>query len=289
MNRNHMPGTVRHAEAGMSLIELLVSVTILAIAMTVALTIYQEAQRSYRQGENIVEQQQVSRVAFDLISNELRLAGLNLYPDGDHERPDEAIEAAFERAIVLRADFDRDEGSPSTDPEQALAGGKFVTISTGNDEIHGFVLAKSLPDGTIGGPDAIAFEADVAESPRDGEVEPVTIDDLVLSGDDPPYTLYRVSLNNDPAKYGDASFVTRTVLAENIRSLRFRYFDLAGRELVAPGGAEDDASVAARAAIHRVTVELETLTRHPDPTTMTHRTWLLTGRVTPRNRGRIRL
>ncbi len=109
----------------MSLVELLVAVAILSLGMIVALVIYQAARESYKRGENETEQQQIARIAFDLISREVRLAGLNLHPDGDKTRPDEAIEAAFDRAIVIRADFDGDDPTEASDPELTLAGGAY--------------------------------------------------------------------------------------------------------------------------------------------------------------------
>ena len=273
----------------MSLVELLVAMAILSVAMVVALTIYQGARESYKRGENVTEQQQIARIAFDLISSEVRLAGLNLYPDGDKTRPDEAIEAAFGRAIVIRADFDGDDPTDATNPEVGLSGGAYATVSTGNDEIHGFVLAKSNPDGTATGPDSFTFDADVGQSRRDGGVEPVNVDNVALVLDDPPYTLYRISLDNDPGQYGSSGFANRTVLADNIRDLRFRYFDAAGNEIAPPGGNDDTARINARASISRVAVELETLTRNPDPRTKTFGTFQLAGEVTPRNRGKIRI
>jgi len=273
----------------MSLVELLVAVAILSLGMIVALVIYQAARESYKRGENETEQQQVARIAFDLISREVRLAGLNLHPDGDKTRPDEAIEAAFGRAIVIRADFDGDEPSDAQDPELALAGGAYASVSTGNDEIHGFVLAKSKPDGTSVGPDSFTFDVDVGQTMRDGAVEAVTVSNVALDLDDPPYTLYRFGLDNDSGQFGSPGFVNRTVLADNISSLRFHYFDRAGNEIAPPGGDDSDAGLDARAAIHRVSIELETLTRNPDPRTKEYGTFALAGQVTPRNRGKIRI
>jgi type II secretory pathway pseudopilin PulG len=273
----------------MSLVELLVSVAILSLAMIVAMVIYQAARESYKRGENETEQQQIARIAFDLVSREVRLAGLNLHPDGDKTRPDEAIEAAFDRAIVIRADFDGDEASEAGDPELTLAGGAYATVSTGNDEIHGFVLAKSLPDGTSVGPDSFSFDVDVGQSMRDGAVESVSVGNVALALTDPPYTLYRFGLDNNSGQFGSSSFVNRTVLADNIRTMRFRYYDRAGNELAAPGGDDNAAAVDARRAIHRVSIELETLTRNPDPRTKEYGSFELVGQVTPRNRGKIRL
>ena len=278
-------------EGGVSLVELLVAMTIMAVAMVVTLTVYDGARQSYQRGEIATEQQQIARIAFDLINREVWLAGLNLYPDGDHDRPDEAIEAAYERAIVVRADFDSGDATDAVNPELSLSGGAYVygSVSTGNDEIHGFLLAASLPDGTATGPDSFSFEADVAEALRDGVAEPVTVDNVVLNPGAERYTLYRISLSNDPSAYGTPGFITRTVLADNIRSLRFRYFDLAGNEITPPGGGDDPASAKARSSIARVSVELEILPRHSASGTRPVDPFLLSGDVSPRNRDKIRI
>ena len=285
------PRGAARGERGVSLVELLVAMTIMAVAMVVTLTVYDGARQSYQRGEIATEQQQITRIAFDLINRDVRLAGLNLYPDGDHDRPDEAIEGAWERGIVIRGDFDGGDPAEASVPELSLSGGAYVygTVSTGNDEIRGFVLSRSLPDGTATGPDSLTFAADVAEPVRNGLAEPVTVDGLVLTPDGQRYTLYRISLSNDTGSYGTPGFVTRTALADNIRDLRFRYFDLAGNEIAPPGGGDDPASVQARAAIARVSVELEVLPRRSREGTRTAAPFVLSGDVSPRNRDHIRL
>ena len=286
------PRTAAHRQRGLSLVELLVAMTITALALVITLTVYDGAKRSYHRGEIATEQQQTARIAFDLINHEIWLAGLNLFPDGDHDRPDEPIEAAGERYLVLRADFDGEDPARSDDPELALSNGAYVygTVSTGNDEIHGFVLARTLPDGSTAGPDGFAFDADVGEAVRDGVVESVTVDDVVLTPADAPYTLYRISLDNDAGRFGTPGFVQRTPLADNVRSLRFRYFDLAGHEIPAPGGADDEAGRRARASIARIGVEIEVLPRRAAPNGIRPPApFLLSGDVSPRNRDKIRI
>jgi prepilin-type N-terminal cleavage/methylation domain-containing protein len=273
-------------ESGLSLVEVLVSVTILAVAATIALVLYDGARQSFKLGENVAEQQQAVRIAFDLIAADIRMAGFNTNPDGNKVRPDEEIEAAYDTAIVVRADFDASDPVESLDPEQSLSGpgSAFLSVSTGNDEIRAYVLAK--PGGSS--PDTLTFQADVGQTVRDGLVETVDIDDINLTHDDPPYTLYRISLdeNADPV---------RTVLIENVRSLRFRYYDGAGNLLPAVGGMDDDAALRARDSIRRIGVEIEALTRDPDlrwvdandsnPATRAFRKFSLVGDIAPRNLG----
>lgn len=248
----------RASERGVSLTEVLVAITVLALALSIAFVLYDGARRSFKVGNNLVEQQQVVRIALDKLSRDLAMAGFNHNPDGTTTRPDEAIEAAYATAIVIRADFDAKDPALRDTPEVSLAGvgvgGAFLSVSTGNDEIVGYVLAK--PDGSS--PGTIDFEADVVGVPRDGIVEPLSVASVAAVQDDPPYTLYRITIEDDAAS------AQRVPLVDNVRSLRFRYYDGSGAELGPPGGAEDEISRDARAAIRRIGVEIEGLTREPD-------------------------
>ena len=275
---------VRSGETGLSLVEVLVSITILSMTMVLALTLYDDARRSFKSGENAVEQQQTVRVAFDTISSDLRMAGFNHNPDGAEFRPDEQIEAAFDNAVVIRADFDAEDPVASAVPETALSGLAFATVSTGNDEIVAFVLGKEGVN-----PDELIFEADIS-SPRDGIVDTVRIPKADLTPDDPPYILYRVTFDAD----GNAVPVP---LADNMRSLDFSYFDHAGVRRPPVGGADTVNEVATRRVIRRIGVSLEGLTRDPDlfyedgddpdPDTRDHRKYALSADVALRNVGRI--
>jgi prepilin-type N-terminal cleavage/methylation domain-containing protein len=278
----------RMAQRGMSLVELLVAVTILALATLVALQVYDDARRSYEQGDNLVEQQQAVRVSVDRLTSALRMAGFNTNPDGNPERPDEQIEAALATAVVVRADYDYHDPVESVDPEEVLAGpsSAFLTVSTGNDEIRAFVLAKAGRSG----PDTLDFQADVGQLYRDGIVEDVAIDNVALVQDDPPYTLYRITLD-------DAAAPVATPLIDNVRSMRFRYFDKAGNEVVPAGGADTPALVARRAAIRRIGVDIEVMTHDPDrdyvdpsdpdPDTRAFRKFRRTEDISPRNLGMV--
>lgn len=275
--------THRGNASGFSLIELLVSLAVLALAMTAALVLYDSARRSFKVGENLSEQQQVIRIAFDVISSTVRLAGYNTHPDGAPNRPDEQIEAAFATAIVVRADFDGADPVESKQPEAALAsGGAFTAVTTGNDEIIGFVLASDRST------ERLDFAADVASTPRDGSVDPLSLNGVALTQDRPPYVLYRISV-------GPTGSLVRTPLIDNVRALRFTYYDRAGVEIPPPGGAKTEAARLARASIRRIGVEIEGLTRDPDPTwvdatdadpeTRRFRKFRLVGDVTPKNLG----
>ncbi len=278
----------RHAERGLSLVEVLVATTILALVVVIALTVYDQSRQAFARGENAVEQQEAVRIAFDKLTTDIRMLGFNVNPDGNPTRTDEQLEGALDHAIVLRADFDRSDSVASRTPETSLAGGAYATVSTGNDEIVAYVLAR--PDGS--GPDTITFQADVREPVRDGSVEPVTIGNVVLNPTSPPYTLYRVTLNNDSSTYGSSSFVVRTPVMENVRELSFVYHDAAGT-FKDPSAtiSESPSAKAIRSGLTRVSVSLVGMTRQQDlayddpndPAAPRFRKFELRGDVTPRN------
>ena len=275
-------------QRGMSLIEVLVATAILSLAIVVALTVYDASRKAFSKGENATEQQESVRIAFDLMTSQIRMLGLNVFPDGDTSRPDEQLEGALDHAMIFRADFDRLDAAASSTPEATLAGGAFRSVTTGNDEIVAYVLSK--PDGT--GPDTITFEADVKESVRDGDVEPVSIGNVVLQPTSPPYTLYRVTLNNDRATYGSPAFLVRTPIVENVRDLTFTYYGTGGTFKDPSATISETAAVkAVRSGLTRVNVSLVGMTRqqdldYTDPSDAfapRHRKFELKGDVTPRN------
>ena len=219
----------RRRRRGLSLVELLVSVTILAVATTIALVLYDGARQSFKVGENVTEQQQAVRIAFDLVSSDIRLAGFNTNPDGNEARPDEQIEAAFDTAIVVRADFDADD-PVGLARSRGDAGRRRAARSSPSPPATTRSAPTCWPSRTGRAAARVTFQADVGQTVRDGTVETVDIDGVALVHDDPPYTLYRVTLDDDGSPHW-------TVLIENVRSMRFRYFDRAGNPVAAAGRA----------------------------------------------------
>src|SRR5258705_5984077 len=125
----------------MSLIEVLVAVAILAIAVLIALAVYDAARGAFKKGENATAQQEGVRIAYDRIVADLRMLGYNSDPDGNFARPDEKLEVALDHAIIFRGDFDIEDLTKSNDHEGALSGGAFDVVTTGNDEAGGHVLS----------------------------------------------------------------------------------------------------------------------------------------------------
>lgn len=233
---------------GTSLVELMVATVVGLIAILLAFGSYDAARRSFAAGHALATRQRVARLAFHLLNRELRAAGYNVNPDGDPRRLDEPIEAAFGGAIVVRADFDG-LGAEFDTPESGLDGGSGPVVSTGNDEIVGYVLAK--PDGSSA--DVLSFDADVRGVPRDGILDRVSVTGVALTHDDPPYTLYRFTVRHDRAT------VTRAPVVDGVRALVFRYSDRTGIRIPAPGGDDDPEGRGrrARGAIRRIHLRIE--------------------------------
>jgi hypothetical protein len=277
----------------MSLIEVLVATAVMAVAIIIALTVYDAARKTFKKGENATEQQETVRIAYDRLTADLRMLGYNANPDGNVTRPDEKLEVGLDHAIIFRGDFDVEDPGKVNDVEGAFAGGAFDVVSTGNDEVVGYVLSK--PDPATGNPtggDTITFDADVNDSPRDGVVTTVTINKVVLNPTNPPYDLYKISLNNDTGTCCNNDFIVRTKVAENVRNLTFQYFNPSSTApLPVPGALETTAAKATRASITKFNVSLIGMTKDPDMSyndtadaaAQRYRKFELRGDVVPRN------
>ncbi len=291
----------RQDATGFSLIEMLVASAIFAIAAAVAFILYSAAQKSYKAGENFTDQQQSTRVAFDRMVSDIRLAGFNTNPDGDASRVDEQVEGAWDTAVTIRGDYDFEDPAANTTPEAALAGAQYNVVSTGNDEIVTYVLAKPGPVG----PDTLTLRLD-PDKPRSKSVSTVTIPNVVLVQNDPPYTLYRVTLADVngafPASPQAATNFVYEPVAENLRAMTFLYYDDAGNLLNpnTPASAADDiggadANITTRGKVRRIAVSVVGMTRDPDqdytdPTDATatshYRKFDLLSDVNPENLGK---
>ncbi|HZN02847.1 MAG TPA: prepilin-type N-terminal cleavage/methylation domain-containing protein, partial [Candidatus Polarisedimenticolia bacterium] len=292
----------RNREHGFSLVEMLVASAVFAIVAAVVFIFYTAAQKSYKSGENFSEQQQSTRVAFDRMISDMRLAGFNTNPDGDATRVDEQIEGAWDTAVTIRGDFDFEDTSANASPEAALPGAVYNVVSTGNDEIVTYVLAKPGPVGS----DSLTIRVD-ANRPRVKAVQTVTIPNVVLVQNDPPYTLYRVTLRDVAGAFPGApqavtSFSYEPV-ADNIRTLTFQYMPDAGTVPLnanTPANTADDigggdATALTRSIIRKISVNLVGMTPDEDldyvdasdATATTHyRKFDLSSDVNPENLGK---
>jgi prepilin-type N-terminal cleavage/methylation domain-containing protein len=263
-------GSGRRDGSGFSLIEMLVASAVFAIAAAVAFILYSAAQKSYKSGENFTDQQQATRVAFDRMISDIRLAGFNYNPDGDTTRIDEQIEGAWDTAVTVRGDFDFEDPAASVSPESALPGTSYDVVSTGNDEIVTYALAKPGPTG----PATLTLRLD-PDKPRSKTLDTVIVPNVAVVHDNPPYTLYRITLadvaGGFPASPQAASNFVFEPVADNIRSMSFLYYDDQGTMLGpnTPANVADDiggleGASLTRSRIRRIAVNLVGMTQDED-------------------------
>jgi prepilin-type N-terminal cleavage/methylation domain-containing protein len=284
-------------QRGFSLTEILVAVAIFTVLMVAALTLYDRSNKVFKQANEAAEMQQNTRVAFEKIVSEVRMAGFDykrtgipsvgtptewvadrnytvgalvtpttdnghvyvaiqsgmsddteptwLTGDGSetpdntvrwketgvpvYEQPDEQIEHAGLAAITIRANLDYDtDGTAGKGRETALETaslGHFPVVTTGNDEIVTYALRSRKPGFTH--TESVTFYADVNDanttpnrrSYPGGAVERlITIPDIDTTNDNPPYSLMRFTIKDDGT-------IQETVLADNIRSMEFQYWE----------------------------------------------------------------
>jgi type II secretory pathway pseudopilin PulG len=257
----------RSRERGMSLAEALVAIVIFSVAFVTAMMLYQTANRTYLRTDAAAVQQQNVRFALDRMSETLRDAGAGHNMLGSQRIADEQIEGAWESAIFVRGDFD---GARETGLETAT----YPIITTGNDEIVGYVLRKPVPPG---GPDPNTLDLQIIAdlTPSTGR-DAVYTSQNAITGEEtrtvkvaatslatqtsPPYRLERVTFKDDGTPQYE-------VVAENIFRLSFRYFedDVTVQPVdfdTAIGGANAERDE--RARIRRIEVNLTSMTERPD-------------------------
>ena len=246
---------LRADQRGFSIAEFLVATLIFLFVAVVAYTAFDNSQKAYSKGEDAAEMQQRTRLTFELMLEELRLAGFDYNRDGietvypDH--PDEQMEWMGASALTFRANLDYTneetgrEPDLETDPSDADFGEVCCPIvTTGNDEIVTYALRSSDPTKNT---DSIEFKVDVSAprnagwDPLDGSVigeEVVEITDLDFSNENPPYTLYRFHVDSD-------GNVQARPMADNVRSLSFRYEDSEGNDFYCLSREDDGTCVSA--------------------------------------------
>lgn len=236
-------------QRGFTLAEILVTTAIFAIIMIAALTVYDRSNRVFKNATEAADLQQSTRIAFDKVVSDLRMAGFDYSRggiptgSGQYAQPDEQVEYAGPTAVVFRANFDYNSDvangnglEPTYSANNAGGGPIFPYVTTANDEIVAYALRSTGPNATAANVESISFYVD-SSVPRRGypNVAGVTsggqAETLITLGPttcgscgidttnaNPPYTLYRITL--DDILNGR----TGTPVAENIRSLQFRYY-----------------------------------------------------------------
>jgi prepilin-type N-terminal cleavage/methylation domain-containing protein len=249
---------------GYSLAEVLVALAIFAIIFLAALTAYDRSNRVFKTGVESSNMQQNTRVAFDKLVGDLRMAGYDFDRDGiptgstgagvnQYQQPDEQFEYISPSAITIRGNFDYEtENQPCSPPtvadncdngrEVTLESDQFPVVTTGNDELVTYALVQGTtmttpPPACDPNTNCVQFYADThiprksyPDIPNGGQDENlVEIQgvDLCNGGcNNPPYTLYRFTLDRSQQVFSgnNNANIIPTPLASNIRSVRFTYY-----------------------------------------------------------------
>jgi hypothetical protein len=240
----------RKSERGLTIVEALVAVTVFTVVFIAALMLYSVASNAYLRTDSAVIQQQNIRFAMDRMSESIRDAGAGYNMLGiTYKVADEQIEGAWESAIFVRGDFDNAR-------EDNLQNGTYPIVTTGNDEIVGYVLLK---DG--GGTTNISIKADFTVT---GGRDAVYTDDANIAGEEtatlgvaaidvagqsnPPYQLAKVT-------FDDSGNPQTEILADNIRQLKFEYYTESGTTPITIASGADGARDT-RKTIRKVVVKL---------------------------------
>lgn len=234
----------RNAERGFTLAEILVATAVFTLILVAGLLIYDRSNKVFKQGVESAELQQSTRVGFDKIVADLRMAGFDYDRDGvpqledQYQQPDEQIEYAGKTAIVMRGNLDfTTDAATDHGREKAYepTTGEFPIVTTGNDEIVTYALKSADVSKNT---DSFKFWADVAKPrasyPGGSDETEVTVSGVDLTNANPPYTLYRFTLKED------GTLDAGVPVADNVRSLNFKYYtDLNGATLLFKAAAND--------------------------------------------------
>lgn len=171
------------------------------------------------------------------------------------------------RAAADQMTYDLRRAGLDVDPDESIEMAGSTALVFRAAGIVGYVLAK--PRRASEG--EFSFEV--------GGPESVSVSNVALIHDAPPYTLYRISV--PPG----SSQAARTPVIDNVRSLRFTYVDGDGGVFCDSCEYEEEEAQILRASIRHIRVELTGQTRDPDPRNRLYRTRTLTFEVRPRNLG----
>jgi prepilin-type N-terminal cleavage/methylation domain-containing protein len=253
----HMTLSTRRSQRGMTMMEVLVAMLIFTVVFLVALGLYQVANRAYLRTDAATIQQQNVRFAMDRMAETVRDAGANYNTLGVNNLADEQVEGAWEAALFVRGDY-------NNLPETTLTSTTFPIVTTGNDEIVGYVLRK--PGGDANNTISLTMKIDTS-APRNATLtgttlageETVTVKAAAAALADetnPPYQLTRVTFDSS----GNPQY---EVVAEDVFRLSFAYLNSANAAAITTfGGADTERDQ--RATVRQVDLNLIGMSSRPD-------------------------
>src|SRR4029077_20472038 len=140
------------SQRGFTLTEILVTTAIFAIIMLAALAVYDRSNQTFKQGTESADLQQSTRIGFDKLISDVRMAGVDYSRGGiptetwQAPQPDEQIEYAGPTALVFRANFNYNSSSangnglePTLEPVNVQGQTIFPYVTTSNSEIIAYV------------------------------------------------------------------------------------------------------------------------------------------------------
>lgn len=215
--------------SGFTLAEVMVATGIFAIVVLAAFALYDLSTGQYRAGEQAMDAQQNSRVAFDQLISDLRMTGFDVNRTGENqgEVADEKVEGIWKRAIAIRANFNykdpdiagvRENYGREIPYENTASVPPTGQVTSANEEIIVYAL-RSMGGGVALNSDSISVHLDNSK-PRDGAISTVTLTGIDLTGANPPYELIKTWIGPNT---GDG-FVTPVVVAQNLVDMTFTYF-----------------------------------------------------------------
>lgn len=238
--RNHQSS---RRQQGFTLAEILVTTAIFAIIMIAALAVYDRSNRVFKTSTEAADLQQSTRIGFDKLVADVRQAGFDYSRGGIPQesrqavQPDEQIEYAGPAAVVIRSNFNYQTAAaqgnglePAYTPVNVSGQPIFPYVTTSNDEIVAYVLRSTNASANS---QSISFWVDdyrprsvfpASITPAPAGTNPsrserqVTVSGIDTTNNNPPYTLYRVTVNDV------ANSSLGTPVAENVRSLNFQYY-----------------------------------------------------------------
>ncbi len=256
---NRQNSHVMRSQRGFTLSEILVTTAIFAIIMIAALAVYDQSNKVFKGSTEAADMQQSTRVGFDKLVSDVRMAGFDYSRGGDPtnaweaSQPDEQIEFAGPTSLAFRANFNYNTAGatgnglePAITPHNTLGQNIFPFVTTNNDEIVMYALRsadstrnnKSLSFYVDDYAPRAAFPSAISPAPAAGSVSHpervLLLDSTTCTGcgidttnANPPYTLYRIT--DSDVRAGNMG----TPVAENIRSLNFTYYtDANGKTLL---------------------------------------------------------
>ena len=183
MSKNHFAG-----QRGFTLSEVAVASLIFLFVAVAAFKALTESSQVYKRGNESAEMQQRTRMAFDQMMTELRLAGFDYNRDGEEnvypDQPDEQLEWIGDRAIAFRGNLDYGDGASGREEayEDNPADVDYGTVccpivTTANDEIVAYALRSTDASRNTG---SIAFRVDLTV-PRDGGLDDIHLHQLAIA------------------------------------------------------------------------------------------------------------